>query len=817
MIPFISEIKKMINLPSGQEDFRQLRENGNILYVDKTYFIKEWWESYDKVTLISRPKCFGKTLNMSMLDYFFSNQYTNTRHLFTNLFISSEREIMEHQNQHPVIFLSFNDLKNGDFDFVKSQIKMKIWQIYLLFKNQLMESDHLDVTEKLFVESMKPDMSDFVAIHSIQYLCNFLNKVYENQRAIVILDEYDILFSENWSLSTFCEEIKNFCFNFISSTFKDNKCMLKGIITGVMNIALYTNNISFYTMASTKYSNCFGFTKDEVFELAKLYNFESKIDEIEKWYGGYLLDNSEVIYNPFSIIHFLNEPNTFSNFWFSTINNNFLREILKEGNLNIKDSLIKLIQGKCIRKELSRNSVLYDCNVKNEESIWIFFLSYGYLTIEKVEDSRNCGKLNFTLKFPNCEVGESFNDLVVEMFNSLNLCLNEFIEFLFASDFLNMESFVNGYFERCLSFFDHSQFNSEIIFHTLVLGVAANIQNLFDVSLCNQNANGECFYVVLKPSTQEQHLFILLFKKQFECRVTNSLKSTFNKICQHEIETINFPSEKVKKFIFVFNSQECKVISEEALENMNIENDHEDELLASNKSKSRADLSVGSFNFHDRYKSHKKRKVGRPSISSPVVLNTVAPTVIAADYVNPYNTRSKDKAKEGNTQENNANETNDNNDNNKNKEEEEIDDFEDDDDDDDREFKMSSYGSHYTKKKKDGFDRRKFTSFHLKDEVYVIDPNGVDLWEGIIINNKPGSIFGIHYPGFPNDDEIIKGCARLLRRTPINDRIFHKQEELRNKLNVEKAFERAGDEEHVNNKVGPSHGDANNVVVESNS
>lgn len=758
----------MINLPSGQEDFKQLRENGSTLYIDKTYFIKEWWESDDKITLILRPRCFGKTLNMSMVNYFFSNRYENSQSLFSNLFISNENELMNHQGQYPVISLNFNDLKYGDIEFVKSQVKMKIWETYVFFKSQLLESNLLDMTEKSFINSITYEMTDDFAIHSIQYLCCFLNKVYNNKGTIVLLDEYDALIMENWNFngmnnSFISDEVRNFYFNFISSSFKENKFLMRGIITGVTNIALYAKNIGVYSMISPKYSSCFGFTKEEVFELSKLFQLNSKIDEIEWWYGGYF-NNYVNILNPYSVVHFLSDPSQFSNFWFTSSSHIFLNQIIKDGFLSVKDCIINLIQGRSIQKELDNKIVLHDYNDKSEETIWILLLSAGYLTIEKIEDSKFCSKKKFTLRLTNNEVRASFLILLDEIFDDLRCILNEFINSLFEMNFCKMEQFLNEFFEKSLNFCDQSQIYPESIYHTFILGLVVNLRNSFYITLKNLNFNGECFYVVLKPMNVEgeKTFYIFLFKKHFTEIIRRTFKEIFTDIWKQEISN-DYPDlllENIKKIVFDYNEQGCNIYFE------TLEQQQQQQQQNENQNNNNNSLNI---------------------------INNTKPT-------HNYNIRPR----------NNTNYNNENtNDEKEEEEDDNEDDFEDESDDKDKSFKPHSSGN-TLKSRKDQFDHRKYTHFHVNDEVYVIDKNGYDLWEAVIVKNNSGAFFGIHYPNFPQEDETIKGGSRILRRTPKNIKIYKKQEEMRNK-----ALEENGDK--LASPIKPSDKNNKHINDQNNS
>lgn len=684
-------------MPSGQEDFKQLRENLNFLYIDKTQFIKEWFESYDKVTLILRPRCFGKTLNMSMIEYFFSNRYENSRFLFKDLFVSADDNLMSHQGQYPVVFLSFADLENGDCESVKNQIKMKIWQIYLTFKKEMIESQKLDITETNFVNSISYQMDDSVAINSIQILCSLLNKVYDNRQTIVLLDKYDSLFSEK--INGQQSELTEFILRFISSTFKGNKFMLKGLITGILNIPLSTdfngaNNINVYTVISQKYSNYFGFTKSEVFQLAKLFQIEYRIDEIERWYGGYNF-GGEMLFNPYSISQFFNQSCQFLNYWFQTSTNAYLKEILKNGFLSIKDSLIQLVQGESVIRKLNdRND--FD-NKNSEEAFWNILVCFGHLTYQKFDNLNEDSKNFYYLKMPNNEIIESFSELINGLFTSFNFPISQFTDFLYNYNVFKLEQYINGFFQGCFAYFDPTLSHPEIVYHTLALGLATYLRKAFRVTL-NDKADNESMYLIMKPldRIENQRAYILAFSNLNIVQPNPSFdaaKYALNRISDMKLierrEGIN--QRDIKQFSFAM----VKGIVKVAFKGASVEN-----------------KNFVHYNLEDDENPLKS-------------------------FV-PKNDEDND---------------------------------EEDADDDDSSYDLPDYPN---------FERSKKPYFNKNEEVFVIDKNRFDIWEGVISKRIYGNKYSVHYPSFPQDDEIIKGIRRILPKTKKNIDIFREQERLRN-------------------------------------
>lgn len=663
----------MFYLPLGQADFRQIRENHDMYYIDKSYFIKEWWESsYDKVTLILRPRNFCKSINMSMIDYFFSNRYCHSQYLFRDLSIFQENQIISHQGQYPVISLNFGDLKPGDSESIKNQIKMKIWQIYLNFKNDLISSEKLDKTEKNFIYSISNQIDDDFAIHSIQYLCGFLNKIYNEKQAIVLLDEYDSIITKKSDIFDNNDDwnnTKEFFINFIISTFKENKFMMRGLITGILNIPLLFNfscfnNITIYDMTSEKYSNYFGFTKDEIIEIAHEYDCKLNIDDVEEWYGGYKFGDIE-IFNAYSIFNFFNKKCDFSLYWVETSSNDFIKQILKNSSSDFYSDMILLIQRKSIEKELNKN-LLFNFN-SNEELNWILLLSSGYLTVEEKSVSTNFAKNIFVLKMPNKEISEFFSQFVIELFEGQNCYFKVFSDSFFRDDLNKMENILNSFVNDNFSLFNQFQNHPEIIYYAFMLGFTAYMKSSFNISLYSTNKD-DYFSFLIKSNQNEndENKFIFSFKK----RDSDS----------HTL--VDIVTDKIKKILVFFEDLKCTVTSNQnkaASSNQKFQNEeHEEEEEEAKEEENNERIeSIPAFDFH-----------------------------------------------------------------------------------------------------------RSHHNFHINQKVYVIDKNGYDIYEAVIKRIKGKAIY-IHYPDFPNDDEIISGRnrkIRILEKTKKNNEIFEKQEEERNKI-----------------------------------
>ncbi|KAK8834377.1 hypothetical protein M9Y10_027685 [Tritrichomonas musculus] len=694
----------MSHLPLFQEDFKQLRENCNIFYIDKTYFIKEWFESsYDKVSIILRPHHFGKTLNMSMIDYFFSNRYENSQSLFEDLFINNENHIMNHQAKYPVIFINFGDIETSDSNSIKNQIKMKIWQIYMIYKKQLMKSEKLDKTEKNFIDSISNQIEDDIAIHSIQYLCSFLSKIYDGQETIVLLDDYDRITVNNdgW------KDVKFFYTNFIASTFKENKFLLRGLMTGVMNISLPYN---VYNMTMNKYSSCFGFTQQEIEFLINFYKIQTNFFQIERWYGGYKFGDTEIS-NPYSICQFFNRQGQFAIYFLNATNNEIFLEFLKNASLNFIDGLIQLVQCKCIQKELNDGFVFNDhYGYQNEELAWIFLLSSGLLKLDSFFESiNNYSKLNCTLKIQNKETFGFFLRFISEWFESRNYFLLDFIDALLNVNLEKMENFINSFINENFSFFNQSKNHPEIIYHAFFLGLATINPYLFNVMINNSNKSG-CFWIILKPLDIEKFnsLFILYFKNQL--LPESALDEINHDAIISDLENEGFKSESIKELKFSYSHENCKITFGKKEENALISNNN-DNINADDENNSKnSDITELNKNNDDDIKEEKE---------------------------------TEDKNGENND--------------------------------------ISDENTPIMMNGTPDFDYPKSQKiYHKGEEVYVIDKNKFDIFKAVITHVHGQNKYVVHYPDFPQDDEIVNDRSRILSKTKTNNKIFREQEFIRN-------------------------------------
>lgn len=418
----------MKKIPIGVSDFKEVIKD--YYYIDKTGLVKEILDSGSKITLLPRPRRFGKTLNISMLKYFFEKSEENTRYLFDGLYINTCGEkYMQEQGKYPVIYLTFKDIKELDWESTYGKLQSIIIKEFerVAYIKQVLTESELDYYNRITHKKAK----QYEYENSIFELSNYLLK-YHKQQAVVIIDEYDTPMNAG-HINGYTREIINFTRGFFSAAFKDNVNLYKGIITGILRISKESifsdmNNLEVCTILDESYSDKFGFTEKEVDKLLKDYGLEDKSEEMKQWYNGYLFGKT-VIYNPWSIIYFTKNHGSLEPYWVNTSSNEIIRTLLKGAPNELKSELELLIKGDTIKKEITPN-ITYELIEKSGQSIWTFMLFSGYLkqqNEEKTEDGRI-----FELKIPNKEVLYIFRSSIIKWFeeNSSNENMEKMLNLL---------------------------------------------------------------------------------------------------------------------------------------------------------------------------------------------------------------------------------------------------------------------------------------------------------------------------------------------------------------------------------------------------
>lgn len=524
----------------GNQDFASIREK-NCFYIDKTAFIKEWWESEDTVTLITRPRRFGKTLNMSMMDYFWSNQYENKKVLFDGLDIWKDSKYRELQGSYPVIFLSFAGIKGKNYEQEREQICLLLEEIYQ--KNVfLLDSNLLTQSEKSFFHQVNITMSDAVASMALKRLSDFLSRYY-GKKVLIFLDEYDTPMQEAY-INGFWDEMVSFTRNLFNNTFKTNPYLERAILTGVTRADIVApsslgskepcqvsevgfptrlektspsiqcqfifsdlNNLKVVTMASNEYATYFGFTEDEVFSVLDEYGISEK-ENVKRWYDGFTIGKQKDMYNPWSIIQLLDTKKC-DTYWANTSSNGLVGKLLREGSKEIKLQFAELIKGNSIKVRLETELVFQQLS-KSERAIWGLLLSSGYVKI--VGRDKRLTEIMLT----NYETAQMFEDMVSDWFEEKETDYNDFIKALLKGNVKEMNAYMNRITESMFSYFDVGNKPSEKVeperfYHGFVLGLLVELEDRYIITSNRESGFGR-YDVLLEPKDTSLDGIILEFK-----------------------------------------------------------------------------------------------------------------------------------------------------------------------------------------------------------------------------------------------------------------------------------------------------------------
>ena len=460
----------------GNQDFEKMIQR-NCFYVDKTGFIKEWWENEDEVTLITRPRRFGKTLNMSMLKCFFSNKYADRGELFEGLEVWEDEKYREIQGTYPVIFLSFAGIKGNTFELSKKQICDKIVELYES-NRFLLKSDCISETEKLrYISFLEKPMDEDISF-KLNEMSNYLSRYY-GKKVIILLDEYDTPMQEAY-VNGYWEELVAFTRSLFNSTFKTNPYLERAIMTGITRVSKESifsdlNNLVVVTTTSNQYETVFGFTEEEVFNALDEQGLSDEKGEVKKWYDGFTFGDKKDIYNPWSIINLL-KFKTFKTYWADSSSNGLINSLVKTGSSYIKMMMETLLKGETINVPIDEQIVFSELDY-SEDAIWSLMLASGYLKVVSAEPlvgNRRKAR-RYTLALTNLEIQFMFEDMILRWFNPAKSETNEFIKALITGDIEAMNAYMNKVALKTISYFDTGNVPSdeepERFFHGFVLGL----------------------------------------------------------------------------------------------------------------------------------------------------------------------------------------------------------------------------------------------------------------------------------------------------------------------------------------------------------
>ena len=569
----------------GYQDFEEVRTQ-HIFYIDKTDFIREWWEYADKVTLITRPRRFGKTLNMSMTECFFSNKYAGRSDLFEGLSIWEEKtsdgeyKYRKLQGIFPVIFLSFANVKAASYEEMIFKITRVITDLYN--KNEyLLERNLLNEKEREYYQGIKTGMDAKLATDAIHSIAGFMQRYY-NQKVIIILDEYDTPMQDAW-ISGYWEETVRFFSGLFNSTFKTNEYLERGLITGITRVAkesIFTgmNNLDVITTTSSEYATDFGFTEEEVFTALDDAGLGDQKGKVKKWYDGFTFGTCTDIYNPWSIVSFIRKKGKYDTYWSNTSGNGLVNQLIQKGNAEIKQTMEDLLQGKSFEAEIDEKIVFDQLN-GSANAVWSLLLATGYLKVLHVrtleEDEEGIGEEGdvwYTLTITNLEVRRMFRGMVKGWFGgNSEMAYSNFIKALLMNDVDGMNEFMNRIALHSFSSFDIAKNASdddapERFYHGFVLGLMVELAGRFEITSNRESGFGR-YDIMLTPANRERdNAYIIEFKvhksskeKDLAQTVANAHSQIDEKLYDAKLIADGFSPDQIRKYGFAFKGKECLI------------------------------------------------------------------------------------------------------------------------------------------------------------------------------------------------------------------------------------------------------------------
>ena len=536
----------------GNQGFDDIREN-KYFYIDKTGLIKEWWSSGDAVTLITRPRRFGKTLNMSMLNCFFSNQYANRGDLFEGLSVWEDEKYRQLQGTYPVIFLSFADVKADNIEAAKAQVKVKVAELFNR-STFLLDSGILVENEAEAFKRVTMYMDDVLCTSAVNMMCYFMHKYYD-KKVIILLDEYDTPMQEAY-VHDYWDEFTAFIRSMFNSVFKTNPYLERAVMTGitrVSNESIFSdlNNLAVVTTTSDRYSTAFGFTQEEVFKSLDDMGLGERRDDVKRWYDGFVFGEHRDIYNPWSITNFLKEKKL-RPYWASTSSNGLVSRLIQTAPPDIKQMMEDLISGREIVVNFDEQIVFSQLG-KNKNAIWSLLMASGYLKPDKVEYKGELLEPWYHLSITNLETVSMFSNMFKGWFDSDSSNYGEFVQALLKGRLREMNIYMNDVALSTFSYFDvgtqpSERTQPERFYHGFVLGLLVELRDIYEVKSNRESGYGRYDVMLVPKSDDRKYNAIILEFKVFDSYDESTLEDTAQSALR-QIEEKNYDAELIARGI----------------------------------------------------------------------------------------------------------------------------------------------------------------------------------------------------------------------------------------------------------------------------